>query len=115
MNADKRDVEFVPDRRKSESGTTAGGQQAGAKTMTRPTTQQNQGNESDGKRNAATARGTNEDGSIRPIKKWKDDTFTEQQIKITWRQDGGACQREGRPRAALHEVPEVQLLRKGVR
>ena len=24
---------------------------------------------------------TNEDGSIRPIKKWKDDTFTEQQIK----------------------------------
>ena len=44
-------------------------------------TQQNQGNESDGKRQRRNRSWTNEDGSIRPIKKWKDDTFTEQQIK----------------------------------
>ena len=66
VNADKRDVEFVPGRQgKSQDNPDAQGQK--------------QDNNGEGQRRNRSW--VNEDGSIRPIKKWKDDIFTEQQIK----------------------------------
>lgn len=82
VNADKRDVEFVPEhlwqgqsqrrgngqekKQKSPEALDATGQQ-----------QKEDGNQENGQRRNRSW--TNEDGSIRPIGKWKDDKFTEQQ------------------------------------
>ena len=80
VNADKRDVEFVPGQKNQNQAQRLADSRRGQNNDPSDT-QQNQGNESDGKRQRRNRSWTNEDGSIRPIKKWKDDTFTEQQIK----------------------------------
>lgn len=82
VSAEKRDVEFVPEylwqgqsqrrgnrqekKQKSPEAPDAPGQQ-----------QKEDGNQENGQRRNRSW--TNEDGSIRPIGKWKDDKFTEQQ------------------------------------
>lgn len=74
VNADKRDVEFVPGQPRQQQTQRQG------KSQDNPDAQgQKQDNNGEGQRRNRSW--TNEDGSIRPIKKWKDDTFTEQQIK----------------------------------
>ena len=80
VNADKRDVEFVPGQKNQNQAQRLADSRRGQNNDPSDT-QQNQGNESDGKRQRRNRSWTNEDGSIRPIKKWKDDTFTEQQTK----------------------------------
>ena len=73
VNADKRDVEFVPGQPRQQQAQRQG------KAQDNPDAQgQKQENNGEGQRRNHSW--TNEDGSIRPIKKWKDDTFTEQQI-----------------------------------
>ena len=75
VNADKRDVEFVPGQPRQQQSQRQGNSQD--KTQDNPDTQgQNQKNGEGQRRNRSW---TNEDGSIRPIKKWKDDVFTDQQ------------------------------------
>lgn len=49
--------------------------------MTRPTRSRTKGTKATGSGNAATARGRTRTAASVPSKKWKDDTFTEQQIK----------------------------------
>ena len=72
VNADKRDVEFVPGQPRQQQSQRQG------KSQDNPDAQgQKQEN---GERERRNRSWTNEDGSIRPIKKWKDDTFTDQQI-----------------------------------
>ena len=72
VNADKRDVEFVPGQPRQQQSQRQG------KTQDNPDAQgQKQENNGEGQRRNRSW--TNEDGSIRPIKKWKDDVFTDQQ------------------------------------
>ena len=79
VNADKRDVEFVPGQKNQNQAQRLADSRRGQNNDPSDT-QQNQGNESDGKRQRRNRSWTNEDGSIRPISKWKDDLFNEQQI-----------------------------------
>ena len=77
VNADKRDVEFVPGQPRQQQSQRQGNSQG--KKQDNPDAQgQKQENNGEGQRRNRSW--TNEDGSIRPIKKWKDDTFTDQQI-----------------------------------
>ena len=72
VNADKRDVEFVPGQPRQQQS------QRQSKQQDNPDAQgQTQEN---GERQRRNRSWTNEDGSIRPISKWKDDLFNEQQI-----------------------------------
>ena len=72
VNADKRDVEFVPGQQRQQQAQRQG------KSQDNPDAQgQKQENNGEGQRRNRSW--TNEDGSIRPISKWKDDTFTDQQ------------------------------------
>ena len=71
VNADKRDVEFVPGQPRQQQAQRQENSQGKAQ-------EQKQENNGEGQRRNRSW--TNEDGSIRPIKKWKDDTFTDQQI-----------------------------------
>ena len=74
VNADKRDVEFVPGQPRQQQSQRQG------KSQDNPDAQgQKQENNGEGQRRNRSW--TNEDGSIRPISKWRDDKFTEQQIK----------------------------------
>lgn len=78
VNADKRDVEFVPGQPRQQQSQRQGNSQG--KAQDTPDAQgQKQENNGEGQRRNRSW--TNEDGSIRPIKKWKDDIFTDQQIK----------------------------------
>ena len=78
VNADKRDVEFVPGQPRQQHSQRQGNSQG--KAQDNPDAQgQKQDNNGEGQRRNRSW--TNEDGSIRPIKKWKDDIFTDQQIK----------------------------------
>lgn len=71
VSAEKRDVEFVPGQRRQQQS------QRQSKQQDNPDAQgQTQENGEGQRRNRSW---TNEDGSIRPISKWKDDTFTDQQ------------------------------------
>lgn len=79
VNADKRDVEFVPGQPRQQQSQRQGNGQ-GRKQESSDTAGQQQkedGNQENGQRRNRSW--TNEDGSIRPIGKWKDDKFTEQQ------------------------------------
>ena len=72
VSAEKRDVEFVPGQRRLQQS------QRQSKQQDNPDAQgQTQENGEGQRRNRSW---TNEDGSIRPISKWKDDLFNEQQI-----------------------------------
>ena len=72
VNADKRDVEFVPGQPRQQQAQRQG------KSQDNPDAQgQKQDNNGEGQRRNRSW--TNEDGSIRPIGKWKDDVFTDQQ------------------------------------
>lgn len=72
VSAEKRDVEFVPGQRRQQQS------QRQSKKQDNPDAQgQTQEN---GERQRRNRSWTNEDGSIRPISKWKDDLFNEQQI-----------------------------------
>ena len=74
VNADKRDVEFVPGQPRQQQSQRQGNSQD--KTQDTPDAQgQKQENKDKGKRRSWT----NEDGSIRPIGKWKENIFTDQQ------------------------------------
>lgn len=82
VNADKRDVEFVPEHLwQGQSQRRGNGQEKKQKSPEAPDTtgqqQKEDGNQENGQRRNRSW--TNEDGSIRPIGKWKDDKFTEQQ------------------------------------
>ena len=75
VNADKRDVEFVPGQPRQQQAQRQGNGQG--KQQENPDAQgQKQENGEGQRRNRSW---TNEDGSIRPISKWKDDTFTDKQ------------------------------------
>ena len=72
VNADKRDVEFVPGQPRQQQAQRQG------KSQEKPDAQgQKQENNGEGQRRNRSW--VNEDGSIRPIGKWKDDVFTDQQ------------------------------------
>ena len=76
VNADKRDVEFVPGQPRQQQAQRQGNSQD--RTQDNPGTQgQKQENNGEGQRRNRSW--VNEDGSIRPISKWKDDIFSEQQ------------------------------------
>ena len=82
VNADKRDVEFVPEHLwQGPSQRRGNGQEKKQKSPEAPDAtgqqQKEDGNQENGQRRNRSW--TNEDGSIRPIGKWKDDKFTEQQ------------------------------------
>lgn len=82
VNADKRDVEFVPEHLwQGQSQRSGNGQEKKQKSPEAPDAtgqqQKEDGNQENGQRRNRSW--TNEDGSIRPIGKWKDDKFTEQQ------------------------------------
>lgn len=82
VNADKRDVEFVPGQPRQQQsqhqGNGQGKKQKSPEATDAPGQQQKEdGNQENGQRRNRSW--TNEDGSIRPIGKWKDDKFTEQQ------------------------------------
>lgn len=82
VNADKRDVEFVPEHLwQGQSQRRGNGQEKKQKSPEVPDAtgqqQKEDGNQENGQRRNRSW--TNEDGSIRPIGKWKDDKFTEQQ------------------------------------
>ena len=82
VNADKRDVEFVPEHLwQGQSQRLGNGQEKKQKSPEAPDAtgqqQKEDGNQENGQRRNRSW--TNEDGSIRPIGKWKDDKFTEQQ------------------------------------
>ena len=82
VNADKRDVEFVPEHLwQRQSQRRGNGQEKKQKSPEAPDAtgqqQKEDGNQENGQRRNRSW--TNEDGSIRPIGKWKDDKFTEQQ------------------------------------
>ncbi len=78
VNANKRDVEFVPGQKNQNQAQRLADSRRGQNNDPSDT-QQNQGNESDGKRQRRNRSWTNEDGSIRPIGKWLDNIFTDQQ------------------------------------
>ena len=76
VNADKRDVEFVPRQPRQQQAQRQGNSQD--RTQDNPGTQgQKQENNGEGQRRNRSW--VNEDGSIRPISKWKDDIFTDRQ------------------------------------
>ena len=76
VNADKRDVEFVPGQPRQQQSQRQGNSQG--KAQDNPDAQgQKQENNGEGQRRNRSW--VNEDGSIRPIGKWKDDVFTDQQ------------------------------------
>ena len=76
VNADKRDVEFVPGQPRQQQSQRQGNSQG--KAQDNPDAQgQKQDNNGEGQRRNRSW--VNEDGSIRPIGKWKDDVFTDQQ------------------------------------
>ena len=82
VSAEKRDVEFVPEYLwQGQSQRRGNGQEKKQKSPEVPDTpgqqQKEDGNQENGQRRNRSW--TNEDGSIRPIGKWKDDKFTEQQ------------------------------------
>ena len=82
VSAEKRDVEFVPEHLwQGQSQRRGNGQEKKQKSPEAPDTpgqqQKEAGNQENGQRSNRSW--TNEDGSIRPIGKWKDDKFTEQQ------------------------------------
>ena len=82
VNAGKRDVEFVPEHLwQGQSQRRGNGQEKKQKSPEAADTtgkqQKEDGNQENGQRRNRSW--TNEDGSIRPIGKWKDDKFTEQQ------------------------------------
>lgn len=82
VSAEKRDVEFVPEHLwQGQSQRRGNGQEKKQKSPEAPDTpgqqQKEDGNQENGQRRNRSW--TNEDGSIRPIGKWKDDIFTEQQ------------------------------------
>ena len=76
VNANKRDVEFVPGQQRQQQSQRQGNGQ-GRQQETPDAQGQKQENGEGQRRNRSW---TNEDGSIRPISKWKDDLFNEQQI-----------------------------------
>lgn len=75
VNADKRDVEFVPGQPRQQQAQRQGNGQGKQPENTDAQGQKQENGEGQRQRRSWT----NEDGSIRPIGKWKDDTFTEQQ------------------------------------
>lgn len=76
VNADKRDVEFVPGQPRQQQAQRQGNSQN--RTQDNPGTQgQKQENNGEGQRRNRSW--VNEDGSIRPISKWKDDIFSDRQ------------------------------------
>ena len=82
VSAEKRDVEFVPEHLwQGQSQRRGNGQEKKQKSSEAPDAtgqqQKEDGNQENGQRSNRSW--TNEDGSIRPIGKWKDDKFTEQQ------------------------------------
>ena len=82
VSAEKRDVEFVPEHLwQGQSQRSGNGQEKKQKSPEAPDAtgqqQKEDGNQENGQR--LNRSWTNEDGSIRPIGKWKDDKFTEQQ------------------------------------
>ena len=82
VSAEKRDVEFVPEHLwQGQSQRRGNGQEKKQKSPEAPDAtgqqQKEDGNQENGQRSNRSW--TNEDGSIRPIGKWKDDKFTEQQ------------------------------------
>ena len=82
VSAEKRDVEFVPEHLwQGQSQRRGNGQEKKQKSQETPDAtgqqQKEDGNQENGQRRNRSW--TNEDGSIRPIGKWKDDKFTEQQ------------------------------------
>lgn len=78
VNAEKRDVEFVPGQpRQQQSQRQGNGQGRKQENPDASVQQKEDGNQENGQRRNRSW--TNEDGSIRPIGKWKDDKFTEQQ------------------------------------
>ena len=79
VNADKRDVEFVPGQPRQQQTQRQGNSQGMAQDNSN-SPRQSQGEEDGNNQQRRNRSWTNEDGSIRPIKKWKDDTFTDQQI-----------------------------------
>ena len=78
VNADKRDVEFVPGQPRQQQSQRQGNDQGKAQDNTN-SPRQSQGEEDGNNQQRRNRSWTNEDGSIRPIKKWKDDVFTDQQ------------------------------------
>lgn len=74
VNAEKRDVEFVPGQQRQLQRQDNGP----AKAQDVPDAPQQSQTEGDGEQPRRRS-WVNEDGSIRPIGKWKDDKFTEQQ------------------------------------
>ena len=72
MSAEKRDVEFVAGQRRLQQS------QRKSKQQDNPDAQGQ--TLENGERQRRNRSWTNEDGSIRPISKWKDDLFNEQQI-----------------------------------
>ena len=90
VNADKRDVEFVPGQKNqnqaqrladSRRGQTAGG----GKTMTRPTRSRTKGTKATGSGNAATARGRMRTAASVPSKNGKTTHLPNSKSRITWR------------------------------
>lgn len=82
VSAEKRDVEFVPEHLwQGQSQRRGNGQEKKQQSPEAPDAtgqqQKEDGNQENGQRRNRSW--TNEDGSIRPIGKWKDDKFTEQQ------------------------------------
>ena len=82
VSAEKRDVEFVPEHLwQGQSQRRGNGQEKKQKSPEAPDAtgqqQKEDGSQENGQRRNRSW--TNEDGSIRPIGKWKDDKFTEQQ------------------------------------
>lgn len=75
VNADKRDVEFVPGQPRQQQSQRQGNGQG--KQQDNPDAQGQKQENGEGQRRSRSW--TNEDGSIRPISKWKDDIFTDQQ------------------------------------
>lgn len=72
VNADKRDVEFVPGQPRQQQAQRQGKSQDNLDA-------QGQKQENNGEGQRRNRSWTNGDGSIRPISKWKDDVFTDQQ------------------------------------
>jgi len=82
VSAEKRDVEFVPEHLwQGQSQRRGNGQEKKQKSPEAPDATRQQQKEAGSQENGQRSNRswTNEDGSIRPIGKWKDDKFTEQQ------------------------------------
>ena len=88
VSAEKRDVEFVPEYLwQGQSQRRGNGQEKKQQSPEAPDApgqqQKEAGSQENGQRRNRSW--TNEDGSIRPIGKWKDDIFTEQQKAVSIR------------------------------